>query len=154
MSDEGFDAGAAAAAATGDVDADDPVEDLDPERVNDQDDDVVDLGSGVAGVATTLVAADERGPTAPTLEERLDLDEGTAHIVDAVTDIVLDVVDADVGDTVGPLGKLALGISRLGSGGGGGGGAGGQASAGDAGGGDDGLSSEAREIVGEVDGAS
>jgi hypothetical protein len=115
---EDFDPEAAAAVATG---ADqEPDQNVDDDRRDDHDDvgeesDDWDVGETIGALMVTLIAADERGPTAPTFQERLDVDEGVAQILDGVIDIVLDVVDVgeQLGDTIGPLAKIGIGVSRL-----------------------------------------
>jgi len=122
-----------------------------PNPGGDSDEDVVDVGSIATAYLAPLLTAPERGPTASTLQER-GLDERSAQLLDGVIDYILEVAGIEVGDHLGPAGKiaLALGTARdratgddqddvdddLGSNAGGN------------------LSGEAREIVGEVDGAS
>jgi hypothetical protein len=110
MSSEDFDPEAVAARAAGeDPDAGAADEDV----VNDGEGNEWEIGETVGGILLVLVAADERGPTARTIQRKLDVDEGPAYLVDGLTDLVLEIVDADVGDSVGPLGKMAVGFSRM-----------------------------------------
>jgi hypothetical protein len=114
MSSEDFDPEAVAARAAGD----DPDVGAGDEDVVDDDEgdegDEWEIADTVGGILLVLVAADERGPSARTIQQKLDVDEGPAYIVDGLTDLVLEIVDADVGDSVGPLGKMAVGFSRMG----------------------------------------
>jgi len=120
MSEE-WDAGEAAARAVGDL-----ADDSDPEPSGGPSPDGGDTAvgdpspDGSAGTTSTarsalasLFTADERGPTAETFQ-RYDVDPGVALIGDGVTDWLLDVAGQDVGDSLGPAGKMALGVSRLG----------------------------------------
>jgi hypothetical protein len=117
MSSEDFNAEAVAARAAGEFpDAGDDSDGPDSESVDDAGDEELDVADTVATILLVLVAADERGPTAPTIQQKLDVDQGVAMIVDGATDIVLEIVDTDVGDTVGPMGKIAVGVSRMGDG--------------------------------------
>jgi hypothetical protein len=106
---------AAARLAAGDgpdQDGDEPdLETVDQEDAGDE----WDVSESIKALLITLVAAPERGPTHRTFSEQLDVDEGAAHILDGIVDIVLDVVDVgeEIGETVGPAGKIAVGVSRL-----------------------------------------
>jgi len=67
---------------------------------------------GVKGAVRSLFLAPERGPTQSTFSEA-GVDDGGALALDGTTDWLLDVVGVDaVGDTLGPVGKVALGLSQ------------------------------------------
>lgn len=133
MSDD-FDASSAAARALGehvtgepapDAGADpggDPGDDPDPDPDADADDGADDAdddgGSGGSSfgpkaAVLALLTAPERGPTDRTWRE-YGVGESMALVLDGATDWLLDLVDVDVGDSLGPLGKIGLGVSRLG----------------------------------------
>lgn len=118
MTDE-FDPSRAAAFATGaDVDDDvvetDVVDDVQDDG-DDQDDssteEVLTFGALAATYLVPLLTAEERGPTAGTLEQR-GIDHQYAVILDGGIDYALEVVDIDLGDNLGPLGKVAIGLSQ------------------------------------------
>lgn len=161
MSDDEFDAGAAAQRAMGDVadvgedvaemvdDAGDAAEAAagsDP--APDGDSGGGDGGDGgdssgvvpasVTGAVRSLFLAPERGPSQQTFAEA-GVDEGGSLVLDGTTDWLLDVVDVDdVGDTLGPAGKVALGMSK-------------RRDVGDGGGGDGGGSDEAADQEGSAE---
>jgi len=135
MSDDEFDPSAAAARAVGDL-ADEDVgggtgggdpdpastasdEGGSPESLDDSDSTEGD-GGGAAGVLASFVVplfvADERGPSSSTFQD-FDVPEGLSLILDGLTDYVLDLAGKDVGDSLGPAGKIGLGYSRLAGGG-------------------------------------
>ena len=125
-----FDAEGAASRALGDVadvgdgvnemvdgdDAADAIDDGDGSDPTDSD----DGGGGVSGVLPasassalrSMLLAPERGPTRQTFEGA-GVDEDKSLMLDGATDWLLDVTDLDdVGETIGPVGKIALGISK------------------------------------------
>lgn len=148
-----FDPEAAAAAATGETvveDADDSTDDGADDSTDA--DDAIALGTVAASVLGPLLTAPERGPSADTLVER-GIDPQIAAVLDGVIDYILELVGLDVGDTLGPAGKIAVGLSQARTAGGSGSADSQQETTGGGGGGGD-LSPEAAEIVGEVEGAS
>jgi len=72
--------------------------------------------SDASGLAATfllpLFLADERGPTSSTFRDH-DVPEGLSLMLDGLTDYILDLAGRDVGDSLGPAGKMSLGYSRL-----------------------------------------
>lgn len=66
----------------------------------------------VRDILGKLLTADEHGPRAGTLREA-GIENGAEHIGDGLTDWILEVVDVELGDTLGPLGKMARGVSQM-----------------------------------------
>ncbi|MFC3476117.1 hypothetical protein [Halobacterium litoreum] len=137
MSEDEFDPATAAARATGDLvdtDADD-LEDVPDDAgagdgadpTPDPDTDGDDSGgesttssAGSAGAVATfllpLFVADEAGPTASTLRDEVGVGHTTAHLLDGGLDYVLhfsDTLGDQLGDSLGPAGKLGRGLSPL-----------------------------------------
>lgn len=118
MSD-GFDASAAAGRAVGDL-ADGSI-DADVDAATAESDDDVGDGGGSDPTSSTslthyltpLVFAPERGPTTSTFCEN-GCSRSIGQILDGITDYILDLLDRDPGDNIGPLGKIGLGISNIG----------------------------------------
>lgn len=130
---EGFDAGSAAKRALGETaEVGEGVADI-VEGSSDQedgadpipsgDDDRGDGGDGggwlpasATDAARSLFLAPERGPSASTFSTH-GVDASGSLILDGATDWLLDLVDVDnVGDSLGPAGKIGLGLSDLGPG--------------------------------------
>lgn len=127
MSDDDWDADAAAARAVGaqadgDLDGSDHVADAgDDAGDSSSDGDDGDGGSSsggssssrsLKGIALAFFTADEHGPRAETWREK-GVSENLAHILDGTTDWVLDLVGRDPGDSLGPAGKIGLGLSGI-----------------------------------------
>ncbi|QCC47435.1 hypothetical protein DV707_07040 [Halobellus limi] len=66
----------------------------------------------ITDILKKLLTADEHGPRAETLRES-GLEDGMEHVGDGLLDWILDVVDVELGDTLGPLGKMGRGISQM-----------------------------------------
>lgn len=115
MSD-GFDASEAAGRAVGDL-ADGSIDaDVDAATDESDDDDGSDPTSSTSltHYLTPLVFAPERGPTTSTFCGH-GCSRSIGQILDGITDYILDLLDRDPGDNIGPLGKIGLGISNFGA---------------------------------------
>ena len=122
MNDD-FDAGALADVATGGSTSASPGE----MTVSDG---VADVAEGVGGggggdpdagddgygsLLRSLLLAPERGPTQPTFTD-VGVPADPALVLDGVIDWLLDVVDVDDGDvddTLGPIGKIGIGLAGM-----------------------------------------
>lgn len=125
MTDDDFDPSAAAARAVGDladedVGGDAPTPDSTSTEESgspDDEDSGPDSDSDSKGMLATVILplflASERGPTSSTFQNH-DIGEGLSLILDGFTDYLLDLAGRDdVGDNLGPAGKIGLGMSRL-----------------------------------------
>jgi len=74
--------------------------------------DAVGVTGALAAYVMPLFTAPTRGPTASTFEE-YDVGKPWARILDGVSDYVLDLVDRDPGDSLGPIGKIGLGFTSF-----------------------------------------
>lgn len=120
MSEEEFDASALAAVAEGrDVGSapeggSDPAPeaDVDGDGSSDADDSGPPSKGRLAGFVLPLFIAGEAGPSASRFEER-GVSQALANVLDGVTDYLLDLVGKDPGDSLGPAGKIGIGLSQM-----------------------------------------
>jgi hypothetical protein len=111
---EGRDVGAGGGSAPDQTPTPDSSDDAGAAGSSDAGDDGDDAGSagGLKQGILLLFVADPRGPSDSTFRSR-GVGQGLANILDGVTDWLLSLVGKDPGDSLGPAGKIGLGLSQL-----------------------------------------
>jgi hypothetical protein len=112
MTDEDRDIKAAIDAAHGASEDAEPAQEPESTDEDDSGEEALAIGALAVTYLAPLLTAPERGPTARTIAER-GVDPEIAVMLDGLIDYALDLVDVEMGDNLGPAGKVAIGLSAV-----------------------------------------